>query len=220
MIRATEAAPCRVCGGFDQMVRGGGVRCAGFASDDQRWAHCERPEHAGKLRIDERTTPPTYAHRLDVACQCGTEHGSCARLPIGDPHRTVTNAPARRIVATYDYQAAEGRVLYRVARVEPKGFLPQHIKGNGTWEPGYANDERVLYRLPALLAAPGRMVFISEGEKDCDRLMELGLLATTNAGGSASWKSTRPTIARCSAIAPAPLSLWTTMRRGGNGPTR
>jgi hypothetical protein len=46
----------------------------------------------------------------------------------------------------------------------------------------------VLYRLPELTAAPGRVVFVTEGEKDADRLASLGLLSTTNAGGSASWR--------------------------------
>ena len=75
-----------------------------------------------------------------------------------------------------------------MARLEPKGFFPQHTNGSGTWEFGYASDERVLYNLPALVGSPGRVVFIAEGEKDCDRLTALGLLATTNAGGSASWR--------------------------------
>jgi putative DNA primase/helicase len=165
------------------MPRGRGVRCAGFIGDDPNWARCERPEHAGELRLDERTTPPTYAHKLDGACRCGTEHGARVAAP-----RARNALPARRIVATYDYQDASGRVLYRVARLDPKGFLPQHINGTGTWEPGYASDERVLYHLPELTAAPGRVVFVCEGERDADHLTSLGLLATTNAGGSASWR--------------------------------
>ena len=79
-------------------------------------------------------------------------------------------------------------MLYRVARMEPKGFQPQHVNGTGRWEPGYASDERVLYRLPALAAAPGRVVFVTEGEKDADRLASLGLLSTTNCGGAESWQ--------------------------------
>ena len=185
MIRYSAKYPCPVCGGHDQMERGKGLRCAGFVSDDPNWCRCTRPEHAGDLVADERTTPPTYAHKLTGECRCGTEHGSITATA----HRTTTTAaPSRRIVATYDYQAADGKVLYRVARMEPKGFLPQHINGTGTWEPGYASAERVLYHLPELTAAPGRVAFICEGEKDCDRLTSLGLLATTNAGGSASWR--------------------------------
>ena len=45
----------------------------------------------------------------------------------------------------------------------------------------------VPYHLPALLAAAGSDVFIVEGEKDADRLTELGLVATTNIGGAGNW---------------------------------
>ena len=46
----------------------------------------------------------------------------------------------------------------------------------------------MLYRLPDLLAADGREpVFIPEGEKDADRLADLGLVATTNPGGAGKW---------------------------------
>ncbi len=48
---------------------------------------------------------------------------------------------------------------------------------------------RVLYRLPELLAAKRKkFVFDVEGEKDADRLAELGLVATCNAGGAGTWK--------------------------------
>ncbi len=44
---------------------------------------------------------------------------------------------------------------------------------------------RVLYRLPQLLAAAlTAIVFIVEGEKDVDRLVKAGLVATCNAGGA------------------------------------
>ena len=48
---------------------------------------------------------------------------------------------------------------------------------------------RVLFRLPELIAAdPDQTVFVVEGEKDCLRLAELGLIATTNCGGSGKWR--------------------------------
>ena len=48
--------------------------------------------------------------------------------------------------------------------------------------------ERVPYRLPELLnAAPDTTVFVCEGEKDCDALHALGLIATTNPGGAGKW---------------------------------
>lgn len=40
------------------------------------------------------------------------------------------------------------------------------------------------YRFPELFAAPDQPIFIVEGEKDIDRIRELGLVATCNAGGA------------------------------------
>ena len=49
--------------------------------------------------------------------------------------------------------------------------------------PGSLNGRRVLYRLPELLKFPHGTVFITEGEKDCDRVRDLDLCATTVAAG-------------------------------------
>lgn len=47
----------------------------------------------------------------------------------------------------------------------------------------------VPYRLPELLAAdPGALVFVPEGEKDVDRLRELGMLGTCNPMGAGKWR--------------------------------
>src|SRR5206468_263260 len=57
-----------------------------------------------------------------------------------------------------------------------------HIWNRGSIKP-------VLYRLPEIIAAgPGRPTWITEGEKDVDRLTSLGLLATCNPGGAGKWK--------------------------------
>jgi hypothetical protein len=45
----------------------------------------------------------------------------------------------------------------------------------------------VPYRLPELLAEPARPVFVAEGEKDCDNLAHIGVLATCNACGAGKW---------------------------------
>jgi putative DNA primase/helicase len=186
VIRFTANAPCPVCGGHERLPRGIGRRDAGFISDDGRWAHCERPEHAGDLPLDERTTPPTFLHLLDGPCRCGVQHWT-GHSPVLAHETPRAEQGHRRIVATYEYRRA-GQLLYRVARLKPKGFLPQHVNGTGNWEPGYGTDERILYRADDLTSAPGRVVFIGEGEKDADRLASVGLLATTNPGGSASWR--------------------------------
>lgn len=95
----------------------------------------------------------------------------------------------RKIVAEYIYRSANGNVLYKVCRWEPKAFHQERFdifgdnSATGSWKPGLGTVERVLYRLPELLAKPKHPVIIVEGEKDADRLASLGLLATTNVGG-------------------------------------
>jgi len=94
-----------------------------------------------------------------------------------------------KIVATYDYRDKNGRSLYQVVRLEPKGFLQRRPAPGGGWEYNLNGVRRVLYRLPELLAAdPGETVFVVEGEKDVDRLYSLGLVATTNPGGAGKWR--------------------------------
>lgn len=97
------------------------------------------------------------------------------------------NGP-RTIIATYDYRDSEGRLLYQVVRYQPKGFAVRRPDGVGGWAWGAGDAPKVLYRLPELLAAdPWVPVFFPEGEKDVDRLIEHGLVATTNPHGAGAW---------------------------------
>lgn len=43
------------------------------------------------------------------------------------------------------------------------------------------------YRLAELLEQPSRIVYVPEGEKDCNTLASIGLLGTCNAGGAGKW---------------------------------
>lgn len=103
-------------------------------------------------------------------------------------NRSMTTQPPR-IVATYDYRDENCELLFQVVRKEPKAFSQRKPKEGGAWEYKLGDVRRVLYRLPELLAAdPQETVFICEGEKDCDNLARLGLVATTNAGGAGKWQ--------------------------------
>ncbi len=94
-----------------------------------------------------------------------------------------------RIVATYDYHDAEGKLLFQAVRYDPKDFRQRRPNGHGGWVWNLNGVPRVLYRLPRLLAAdPAELVCIAEGEKDADTLTGLGLLATTNPLGAGKWQ--------------------------------
>ncbi len=102
---------------------------------------------------------------------------------------TNCNRARRRIIATYDYHAADDTLLYQTVRYEPKDFRQRRPNGNGGWTWDLEGVQRVLYRLPALLVAdPAAPVYVCAGEKDADALHGLGLVATTNVGGEGRGK--------------------------------
>lgn len=97
-----------------------------------------------------------------------------------------------RLVAMYDYKDSSGKLLYQSIRYEPKDFKQRQPNGKGGWIWSVTKPPvtHVPYRLPELLAADlTAPVFGVEGEKDVDRLIELGLIATTNVGGAGKWRS-------------------------------
>ena len=90
-----------------------------------------------------------------------------------------------RIVATYDYTDERGNLLFQVVRLEPKTFRQRRPDGNGAWIWSSRGARMVPYHLPDVLGA--QQVCIVEGEKDADSLKRLGIVATTNPGGSGKW---------------------------------
>jgi hypothetical protein len=94
----------------------------------------------------------------------------------------VTQSTPKKIVATYDYKDESGALLYQVVRYEPKTFRHRQPDGKGGWI-WKGCERRILYCLPALLQFPDATVFLTEGEKDADRVASLGHCSTTVASG-------------------------------------
>lgn len=105
--------------------------------------------------------------------------------------------PGHKRVAQYVYRNERGTVIHGVTRCDHKDFAqwrPDASTRSGRrWS---LNDEHgnrlvrvVPYRLPELLKAKAddRVIFIAEGEKDVHALVDRGLPATCNAGGSGKW---------------------------------
>jgi len=160
------------------------VRCTGYFSEDGRYAHCSREQHAGVLLLIQGSQ--TYAHYLDGACDCGVTHS--VQAPAA---KVVPEAVTRKeLVAEYDYRDQVGTLIYQVHRyryiaTKKKTFLVRRRDDRGNWQWGRGDAKRFLYRLPELLAAdPTAPVYIAEGEADVDRLAGLGLVATCNDGGA------------------------------------
>ena len=87
-----------------------------------------------------------------------------------------------RIVALHQYLRVDGSLAYTVERwANPKTFR---------CNPGLpAPADRVLYQLPSFAYAreSGALVYVVEGEKDADRLISLGFVATCNVTGAGAW---------------------------------
>jgi hypothetical protein len=96
----------------------------------------------------------------------------------------------RRIVETYPYRDEDGKLLFEVIRYEPKDFRQRQPDGKGGWVWNLSGVRQVPYRLPDLIddLAHERTIFIVEGEKDVNRLRDMGVPATCNAAGSKKWR--------------------------------
>ena len=153
--------------------------------------------------------------RLILHCHAGCTSAAvmlATGLPLsmlfagGDSHghshgKSKKSKGLGKIVATYDYQSAAGELLYQVVRYEPKDFRQRRPKTPGAipasddpagWTWTVKDEEKVPYRLPSIISAPpGATIYIVEGEKDADGLVnDFGRLATSNPGGAGKWLST------------------------------
>ena len=100
---------------------------------------------------------------------------------------------AWRVSGVYEFTDEGGAVLYRTRRHEhpgkPKRYTAERPDGQGGWVGGLGDARRVLYRLPALLAAdPAEPVYLVEGERKADKLAGWGLPATAIAFGCKGWR--------------------------------
>ena len=96
-------------------------------------------------------------------------------------------------IATYDYTDENGNILFQKERYVnqdgKKTFRQRRLDENGGWIYSLGDIPKVLYRLPEVLAAAekGELVWLVEGEKDANTLIECGEVATTMPGGAGKW---------------------------------
>jgi len=180
--------------------QGGRLRARGLCHDG------DAPDTVAISRIDNGIA--VYCHK----CQGNTDFLAAIGWTEADlfdtPLERSRDRPAddswipcqrhgHKRVAQYVYCDENGGVVHGVTRCDHKDFAqwrPDPATRSGRrWS---LNDERgnrlvpfVPYRLPELLAAKeaDRVIFIAEGEKDVHALVEHGLAATCNAGGSGKW---------------------------------
>ncbi len=98
-----------------------------------------------------------------------------------------------KFVKAYDYTDEHGVLLFQKTRLVDedgkKTFRQRKPDGQGGWIYSLGDTPKVLYNLPAVLDAKskGIPIWLVEGEKDADTLMEMGIVATTMPGGAGKW---------------------------------
>jgi len=134
--------------------------------------------------------------KLLVKCHagCSTE-AICAALGIKMADLFIdtprSNGAGKKIVATYPYHDAAGKLLFEVVRYAPKDFRQRRPDGKGGWIWNMDGVDRVLFRLPEVLTAikAGLPIFVCEGERDVLAMVEHGFAATCNPGGAGKWQN-------------------------------
>jgi len=98
-------------------------------------------------------------------------------------------APARLSTpdAVYPYCDEQGQLLYEVIRFPKKEFRLRRpdVDGGYTWN--LNGVRRVPYRLNEVVLADE--IVLCEGEKDCETLRSIDIVASTNPGGSGGWNA-------------------------------
>lgn len=99
-----------------------------------------------------------------------------------------------KLVATYDYRNAIGELLFQKLRyVDDDGkktFRQRRVDvSTGEWVYNLDDTPKVLYNLPMVASAVqnGDDIWVVEGEKDADTLIDIGIVATTMPGGAGKW---------------------------------
>jgi RecA-family ATPase/5S rRNA maturation endonuclease (ribonuclease M5) len=95
--------------------------------------------------------------------------------------------PAKYIEKIYEYYDTDGELRYQVLRYHPKTFRQRRPDGKGGWIYNMDGVEALPFNLPEIMLNPDAPIFIVEGEKAAERLIKLGLVATTSHGGAGKW---------------------------------
>jgi len=95
------------------------------------------------------------------------------------------------IEKTWDYRDSDGTLLFQEIRFFGKQtrFRKPSPFGTKEWVWNIQNVKRVLYRQNELMNHSSSDLYVVEGPKDVDSLVNIGLNATTSPLGAKSWKS-------------------------------
>lgn len=104
-----------------------------------------------------------------------------------------TQKPKLTFVESYDFVDENHQLLFQKVRYVDengkKSFSQRKPDGRNGWVYALGDTPKVLYNLPAVLEAKknGVPIWVVEGEKDANTLIDMGIVATTMPGGAGKW---------------------------------
>jgi hypothetical protein len=146
--------------------------------------------------------------RVILVCYAGCTYDeildALRTRPAQETVRYATITEPLKFEKAYTYHDADGERYMQVRRFVQRGSGKKSFRQfrwdaeKARWRMGLRNLEPILYRLPQLLdgIAQGRTVFVVEGEKDADRVREVGYVATTNPMGAGKWRDSYTEVLR------------------------
>lgn len=141
-------------------------------------------DNTASMKVDEKDGT------ILVKCHAGCDQKElAAKLGLGGNGHNPQEPEA-----TYGYLDERGQLLFQSLRFPGKRFRQRRIDPNAQTEDGWVWDltgvRLVPYRLPEVIqgVAEGQTIFITEGEKDADRLRQEGRVATCNPMGAGKWR--------------------------------
>jgi hypothetical protein len=174
-------------------------------SGTDKWMACCPAHNDGQRPGDQSLSISVKGEKILLKCfaDCATPdivktlNLTMSDLFLGEKKTKNTAAAARsrgarrEIEKVYQYKNAGNVLVFEVVRYKPKHFSQRRPDGQGGYINNITGCERVIYRLPQVLAAIGRgeTIYHCEGEKDVDNLVALGLEATTSPMGAGNWRS-------------------------------
>lgn len=147
-------------------------------------SHCPHHEADGRSHTPSLTICAGDSQDVVLNCHAGCTYADIMN-DLGLKPEPLNGK--RKIIATYAYQDADGKLISEKIRYEPKAFQQcwPNESGGRVWKKP-KDAPAVLYRLPELLEgiAAGETIYLVEGEKDADTLRDLDLVATTTIEGA------------------------------------
>ena len=181
-IRHSTDHPCPICDGHQDMKRGQGVRCSGYTVEGGG-IMCSRVE-SDRLSENGLYWHPNPSQKREK------------KKTTKKPYLDVTNNNHWDHI--WDYRDPGGNVVIQVLRkndLDGEKEIRQRFPGVDGGFVKRTDQPRYPYRLPELLRELDEngvtTLWIAEGEKCVDALVEEGLVATTTIEGAQAWARCR-----------------------------